>query len=202
MIKRYRKEAKSELSALQYSEETANLVARMTNRDDFIPKRKQKVIGDRLVNHAIETYEYIRFANSIKPTTLKEESIRLSNELNACKSSMNLCSDIKLLPNIIGIPIGDKRIEMLTISAVKSNNIITAWYNADMERYEKHKEEDRDERAKRIKEEKNRDLKLKYDRENKLKETAENIRKHNNSLDSHDGKIISINDTKEKIMNM
>lgn len=138
MLRKDRREPKDSLKALQYAEYNANLSQLLANNNKFIPKRKYNTIGKRLVDHAINAYEFARFANHLEPDDEIEKAERLNAELKACKESLDLCSDIRLLPAILNIPITDKRIENLTSSAVRTNKYLTRWYNKDRHRYNKN----------------------------------------------------------------
>lgn len=149
MLKKDRKEASSELKALNDAEATAALVLKMTNSNEsFIPKRRRS-LADRLDNHALTAYEAVRYANHINPSSTTERKIRINSAMRAAHASLDLCSDIRLLSAALGIPKNDKRIEALTVSAVKTNEIVTRWYNSECVKYDNIKAEKKNETKKK-----------------------------------------------------
>ena len=143
MLKKDRNEPK--LNVLACSEALATMTAAIVVDEKKIPKRKQNLIGKRMLDHALNCFENVRMANSIYPDKSKDEpdlykrevAYRQKLQFLAEKEAMNLASDIKILPTIVKEEPDTKWITMISEQAVRTTNIISKWRDSDIKRYKK-----------------------------------------------------------------
>lgn len=97
---RNRKPLSENLNALTLAEKIVKQSSEFCYNEKKIPKRRRD-IGNRILNHSIDLYEDIRAANTIYSESAREQRQRVTYEYRAEKASMDLASDINLLPVII-----------------------------------------------------------------------------------------------------
>lgn len=139
MLAKDRNPTKPNFKALTETEKLVGEVASVIYDESKIPKRK-RLIGERMLDHAISAHEKIRAAN--KTPLFKNEDTtnkRIEMASDAEMDIMNLCTDIKLIPAIVNSVDGTENwFEKLSLNAVACKNITNKWVGSDMARAEKH----------------------------------------------------------------
>lgn len=136
MLKKDRPATHSKLEALNKCENLAKEIIKTVNDERRIPKRKRSIIGNRLVDHSINCYEYARCANKYIPETIEEKKDRIYQEKNADIECLNLCTDLRLLPTVINCSPTEKWYVNLIEKAVECENILHKWYKSDLKRFD------------------------------------------------------------------
>lgn len=135
MLKKDRPKTCSKLEALNKCEQLAKDIIITVNDEKKIPKRKRNLIGIRLIDHSINSYEYVRAANKYIPETVDEKKDRIYHEKLAHLECLNLCTDLRLLPTIINCdPVTNWYVNLVK-EAVECENILHKWYKSDIKRY-------------------------------------------------------------------
>ena len=93
----------SEMKVIIHGEEIAKEIMKIVNDDSRIPKRQRYTIGNRLIDHSMNSYEALRAANSIYPNTKKKISQRIKLGQEAEIEANKLNSDIRILPSVINV---------------------------------------------------------------------------------------------------
>ena len=142
MLAKDRQKPQDKLVAIVKSEELCIDIINTLNDQNKIPLKKRALVGYRLLDHAINSYESARYANTIKVYNSGSKRERMKSELIASKEMMNVCSDLRLIPGALCIKPDTKWLINLQKKATVCKLTIDKWRESDSKRFAKYDDND------------------------------------------------------------
>lgn len=127
-----RKEPK--LAVMAKGKELAIDIIKLEEDNNKFPIRKQRIIGERMANHAINSYEYLHEANMIYPDSRKKLNKRLDLGLKAKEEANALNADLELLPYIIPSSENTKWYNDLVNQSIRYETMLHKWIKGEHDR--------------------------------------------------------------------
>ena len=132
VLKNDRKE--SELRVLEQSEMLVKETFSIYNTENKLPKKQRPLIGARSINNILDSYENLRYANSLFPDTIVDIKARLNAGREAVKSASKFASDVNVLPEACRFDRQEKWFLTFQNHVIEYNNTIKKWQKTDTTR--------------------------------------------------------------------